>query len=119
MRHGRSAAGRDVAGAINQVEGYLLWQAELHKTRTEAEAFADRMPWLTTAQHEEVVRLYADERLTVTKDYLRTIARRCHELREEYTTRYLQLRRRLLCLSITAVTSAIALWAATLAYSSH
>ncbi|URM89042.1 hypothetical protein LUW75_02300 [Streptomyces sp. MRC013] len=106
-----SAAGRETAAGINRVEGYLLAQAELLRAREEGEAFARRMPWLTTAQHEEVARLYAEDRIELSKKVLRAIADRCVELRGEYTARYVQLRQRLLCLSVASLLIAAALCA--------
>ncbi|MCQ0025328.1 hypothetical protein M4914_21915 [Streptomyces somaliensis DSM 40738] len=106
-----SAASRGTAEGINRIEGYLLAQAELLRAREEGEAFARRMPWLTTAQHEEVARLYAEDRIELSKKVLRAVADRCVELRGEYTARYAQLRQRLLCLSTASLLVAAALCA--------
>ena len=81
---------------IARLEGYLLCQSEISGARAEAEAFAGRLPWLTEAQREEVIRLYAEERLELSRRLLRRIVDRCGELRGEYTARYEELRRRLL-----------------------
>ncbi|MET9801693.1 hypothetical protein [Streptomyces sp. NPDC006368] len=97
------------AADINRVEGYLLRQAELRNAREEGEAFAGRMPWLTTAQHEEVARLYAQDRVELSKKVLRAIAHRCEELRGEYTARYAHLRQRLLCMSVASLISSVSL----------
>ncbi|MDT9682372.1 hypothetical protein RND61_09860 [Streptomyces sp. TRM76323] len=106
-----SATRRETAEGINRVEGYLLAQAELLNAREQGEAFARRMPWLTTAQHEEVARLYAEDRIELSKKVLRTIADRCVELRGEYTARYTRLRQRLLRASIASLLTAAALCA--------
>ncbi|GGQ18604.1 hypothetical protein [Streptomyces roseolilacinus] len=106
-----SVTSRETAEGINRIEGYLLARAELLKAREEGEAFARRMPWLTTAQHEEVARLYAEERVEVSKRALRAVADRCVELRAEYTARYTRLRRRLLCASVASLVTAAALCA--------
>lgn len=111
----------EIESGIARLEGYLLCQRELGDARTEAEAYADRLPWLTSAQREEVVRLYAEERVELSRRMLRRIADRCEELRAEYTARYEELRRRLLyrcvavvlvALTVLAVMGAVALWAA-------
>ncbi|MET9297216.1 hypothetical protein [Streptomyces sp. NPDC003077] len=117
---GREAAGNgavlpahdahDTARGIARVEGYLLWQAERDRARAEAEEFADRMPWLTTAQREEVTRLYREQRLVVARQVLRAIADRCEELREEYTARYETLRRRLVRAGVATLLGAVALF---------
>ncbi|MDN3292979.1 hypothetical protein QWM81_02720 [Streptomyces ficellus] len=98
-----------MAVGINSIEGYLLYQSELSKARAEGEAFAERMPWLTTAQYEEVARLYAQARLEVSTQMVRAIAARCAELRQEYTVRYEALRQRLLCLCVAALVCAATL----------
>lgn len=104
---------RAVTEGINELEGYLLLQANEHTARSEARAFADRLPWLTVAQREEVVRVYAEERMALSIRVLRAVAQRCGELRTQYTERYEELRARttcratacvLLCLSLTVTT---------------
>ncbi|MFD7921069.1 hypothetical protein ACFV3R_17815 [Streptomyces sp. NPDC059740] len=99
----------EAASGIAQLEGYLLWQQELGDARSRAEAFADRMEWLTEGQREEVVRLYAEDHLDLSRAALRRIADRCGELREEYTERYDQLRVRLLCRTTAVVVGMVAL----------
>lgn len=106
-RQTRPTGDHEIAAAINEVEGYLLYQAELQTASEEAEAFVRRMPWLTTAQKEEVARHYADQRIELSKHLIRAIATRCGELRDEYTARYEKLRQRLMCMSAAVlVTSA-------------
>lgn len=104
---------QDTAAGIARLEGFLLCQAEKQRARTEAEAFARRLPWLTTAQQEEVVRHYAEERLAVSRETLRTVAARCAELRDEYTVRYDTFRQRLLCRCVALVLASAALLCAT------
>jgi hypothetical protein len=101
------------AADINRLEGYLLCQAEIRKARSEGEDFARRLPWLTTAQQEEVARHYAQERLATTKQALAAVSARQAELREEYTARYQELRQRLLCRCTALLTAALALCCAT------
>ncbi|GGX73613.1 hypothetical protein [Streptomyces minutiscleroticus] len=101
------------AAAVNQVEGYLLVQAEWDTARREGEEFARRMPWLTTGQHEEVARHYAEQRMLVTRQTLRRIAARADELRGEYQARYDLLRERVMRLAALAVCAAV-LWSACL-----
>ncbi|MEU0271697.1 hypothetical protein [Streptomyces sp. NPDC006307] len=109
----------DVASGINRLEGYLLYQSELNRARIEGDAFARRMPWLTTAQHEEVARLYAQQRLEVSKAVLREVAGRCAELRREYGARYETLRQRLLCRCAATLLCSAALCAAAVALAAH
>lgn len=90
----------DTAEGIARIEGYLLFQAEMRKARQEAEDFADRLPWLTAGQREDVVRHYAQARVAVSQQTLRAVAARCAELRRQYTARYESLRLRLLCVAV-------------------
>jgi hypothetical protein len=103
------ASQHEIESGIAQLEGYLLCQSEISGARAEAEAFVGRLPWLTGAQRDEVVRLYAEDRMELSRRLLRRIVDRGHELRAEYTARYEELRRRLLCLCAALVLSGLAL----------
>ncbi|MGY1433835.1 hypothetical protein [Streptomyces reniochalinae] len=102
-------AARQTAADINRIEGYLLLQAERGEAEAQAEAFAARMPWLTTGQRDEVVRLYTADRMALTRRVLHGLTERCAELREEYSARYLHLRRRVLARATLVLLLAIAL----------
>ncbi|WP_165984132.1 hypothetical protein [Streptomyces sp. YIM 98790] len=93
---------------VEQLEGYLRARAEAAVARRDGEALADRMPWLTTAQREEFVRLYAEDRIGLTRCTLRALTRRCRELRAEYEARYAELRRRLLTVIVAVLLGALA-----------
>ncbi|MFE2537146.1 hypothetical protein, partial [Streptomyces sp. NPDC059371] len=95
------------------VEGFLLLQAQYEAAQREAQRFTERMPWLTTAQQEEVIRQYVQERRHLTRLTLTAVAWRSHRLREEYEARYALLRVRLLKLSAVAVCGAL-VWTACL-----
>ena len=94
------------------MEGYLLAQSRLLEARTHATMFADRMPWLTSAQYEEVVSLYTEDHIAVSHRALEAVVARAGELRAEYTARYELLRRRLLCAGLTTLTGStcVFLW---------
>ncbi|MFF9094586.1 hypothetical protein ACF1AY_09060 [Streptomyces sp. NPDC014776] len=92
----RSLARRQAAVLANEVEGFLLAEADRERARRDAEAFCARLPWLTTAQAEEVARLYTEEHIELTRQRLRQTLRRAAELRQEYEARYAELRHRLL-----------------------
>lgn len=108
MRAGHPAAG-EAARGINRIEGYLLAQAERDRARAEAEAFADRLPWLTAGERDEVVRLYAAERMELCRRVLHGVSDRCAELREEYTEHYGRLRRRLFTRTTVLLLTALCL----------
>lgn len=86
---------QEVADGLHALEGYLLWQAEAVRARDRARAFTEGLPWLTTAQREEVERVYAADHLHRAEDALRAVAERCDRLRAEYGGAYARLRRRL------------------------
>ncbi|MGW7268561.1 hypothetical protein [Streptomyces sp. NPDC054842] len=94
--HGRDPLPRTAAAGLDDLEGFLMVQAEYQAAEREARAFTDRMPWLTTAQREEVARQYVAERVRLNERTLSTIAGRTRELRGEYEARYALLRTRLL-----------------------
>lgn len=100
---------QETASGIAALEGYLLAQAEISDARREAEAFADRLPWLTSAERAEVVRLYSAERLELSRRFLRRVTERSHELRAQYSARYEQLRRRVLCTGAGLLLGAVGL----------
>ncbi|WP_069812353.1 hypothetical protein [Streptomyces sp. TP-A0874] len=100
---------RDIEAGIAQLEGYLRSQTDIAEAQQAAEEFADHLPWLTTDQRAELVGLYTEDRLVLTRQYLRRVVGRCTELRAEYSERYEELRRRLICLTVTAVLGSIAL----------
>ncbi|KOG42621.1 hypothetical protein AQJ84_31970 [Streptomyces resistomycificus] len=81
---------------VDEVEGYLLARAHHARARREAEAFCSHLPWLTAAQAEDVTHHYVRERTQLTRRMLLDTAERAAELRQEYETRYADLRRTLL-----------------------
>ncbi|GGW66113.1 hypothetical protein [Streptomyces caelestis] len=80
----------------DEAEGYLLAHAHREDARREAEELCARMPWLTTAQADELTCHYVRRRLDVTRQLLRSTVRRAEELRQEYESRYAALRHTLL-----------------------
>ncbi|MER7346204.1 hypothetical protein ABT390_12505 [Streptomyces aurantiacus] len=81
---------------ISEIEGHLLAEAARAESRAAAEAFAQRLDWLTPAERAEVERLYAEDHLSLTRQTWRHIAGRCLDLRGEYESRYRALRQRVL-----------------------
>ncbi|OON82615.1 hypothetical protein [Streptomyces tsukubensis] len=96
----------DSAHGLVQLEGYLLWNSEVEEARRRAGLFCEQLPWLTTAQREDVERVYTDDRLAASKAMLVHVSERATELRGEYSARYEQLKKR--CVA-TAVVGAGAL----------
>jgi hypothetical protein len=82
------------ADLVNQVEGYLLWQARVAEAEQRARAFTEPLQWLTTAQREEIEQHYVRECLLRARADLQRVAERCRALRAEYEERYRQLRAR-------------------------
>jgi hypothetical protein len=99
------------AAAVNEIEGFLLLQAEYDVAERDAHHFTGRMPWLTTAQAEDVTCQYLAERTRLTEQTLGVIVRRSSLLRDEYEARYALLRSRMLKLSAATLCAAL-LWTA-------
>ncbi|MDQ1015629.1 hypothetical protein [Streptomyces afghaniensis] len=98
MRRGRHEAPYDDPrhALADEAEGYLLAHLHRDRARREAEELCARMPWLTTAQAEELTGHYVRRRLDVTRQLLHGTVRRAEELRQEYESRYAALRHALL-----------------------
>ncbi|MBT2394460.1 hypothetical protein [Streptomyces sp. ISL-100] len=86
---------------LAQLEGYLLWSAEVAEARRHADRFTEQLPWLTTAQREDVERVYTAERLAASRAMLVRVSARGTTLRAEYTERYRQLKTR--CVTVSVV----------------
>ncbi|MFI8437254.1 hypothetical protein ACIGJO_26640 [Streptomyces sp. NPDC079020] len=95
----------DSARGLAQLEGYLLWNAEIEEARRQARRLTGQLPWLTTAQREDVERVYLMERMAGCRESLTRITGRAAELRGEYTERYEQLRARCVAASVVAVSA--------------
>ncbi|MEK2475453.1 MULTISPECIES: hypothetical protein [Streptomyces] len=114
----RTGGGEDLrmAEAINDIEGYLLWEAEQERARSQAEEFCARLPWLTDSQREDVLRHYCRERREVSRSYLERVAARSASLRAEYEGVYRTLRRRMVAALLSVgVLAVLTLTALTLA----
>ncbi|MGW0333237.1 hypothetical protein ACWD0J_15430 [Streptomyces sp. NPDC003011] len=92
----RRAAKDERSELANTVEGYLLARTHHDQAQREAEDLCARMPWLTSAQAEDVTRHYLRQRIDLTRQMLLTTTERAGRLREEYEDRYASLRRELL-----------------------
>ncbi|MGW0084638.1 cytochrome C oxidase subunit I [Streptomyces sp. NPDC003393] len=91
------------AHVVNQVEGYLLWQARVAEAEERARAFTEPLEWLTTAQREEIEQHYVRDCLLRARADLQRVAERCRSLRGEYEERYARLRARCVAFLIAAV----------------
>ncbi|MGW3660386.1 hypothetical protein ACWD6R_34185 [Streptomyces sp. NPDC005151] len=91
------------ARGLAQMEGYLLWNTEVEEARRRAARFTGELPWLTTAQCEEVERVYTADRIAASRAMLSRISARAIELRGEYNDRYRALRAR--CVATAVVTA--------------
>ena len=57
----------DPAAGIDEIERFLAAHTEYRRARQVAEAFADRMPQLTTGERGQLVLLYAREHLAASR----------------------------------------------------
>ncbi|WP_280885339.1 hypothetical protein [Streptomyces sp. LBL] len=74
------------------IEGYLLAHTHHQQAHREAEHLCARMPWLTSAQAEDLTRHYVRRRIDLTGQMLLTTTERAAQLRQEYEDRYAALR---------------------------
>ncbi|MFI8849152.1 hypothetical protein [Streptomyces sp. 891-h] len=103
----RTDATGEAARGVAELERYLLRQTETHNAQQDAVCFAAELPGLTSAQREQIIRLYVHDR--------RALARRTQELietaLEEHTAElqaaYAVLRRRM-CVTVSALITALA-----------
>lgn len=102
----------------SQVEGYLLIQAERQQALRDAAALCARLPWLTSAQSEDLTSRYCEQRVHLTHRRLQAVATRADQLREEYEARYAALRRTLLKRHVVCATLLL-ICAGTLSTCSH
>ncbi|MFI9345233.1 hypothetical protein ACIG0D_28810 [Streptomyces sp. NPDC052773] len=113
MRHDRDrTASTDTAStdtaSTHTVEGYLLARAHHDQAHREAGLLCSRMPWLTSAQADDVTRHYVEQRLEATRCMLRETVDRAARLRQEYEDRYAALRRDLLTRHTAAACAVLA-----------
>lgn len=94
------------ARGLAKMEGYLLWNAEVEQARRLARRFTDQLPWLTTAQREDVERVYTAERTAESRVVLARISARALQLRGEYTERYRRLRARCVAAAVVCAGAA-------------
>ncbi|MFD7446413.1 hypothetical protein [Streptomyces sp. NPDC059909] len=99
----------ETAAGINRIEGYLLVHSRIEEARRDAEKFADQMYWLTSSQRAEIVNLYTQDRMAVTKRSLEMTASRAKELRQEYAARYAALKQRLLSIFVATLVMSLTL----------
>lgn len=86
--------GADARALVRDLEGLLLVEAARAEGRAAAERFADRLPWLTDGQREDLERHYTEEHLLLARRAWDRTAARSRELRAEYEEAYRVLQRR-------------------------
>jgi hypothetical protein len=113
----------EAAAGIAELEGYLSWQAEVGTARCTAAAFTADLPWLTTAQREELAERYVRDRLRLTHRFQAALAEHRRtlqvELEAEYATRYQQSRQRLICATLCTLAALASFSLTTLLLTSH
>ncbi|CAL9652575.1 hypothetical protein [Streptomyces sp. enrichment culture] len=83
----------EVSALVAEAEGHLMAQAHIDEARREAEELCAGLPWLTSAQAEDLMHRYVQRRLDFTRRMLRSTVERAAQLRQEYEARYAALRR--------------------------
>jgi hypothetical protein len=87
--------GREVPPSV-EMEAHLIAHTHRERARQEARELCARMPWLTSAQAEDLARHYVPLRIGLSRRMLREVTERADQLRREYEARYQELRRDLL-----------------------
>ncbi|MGW0556746.1 hypothetical protein ACWDZ6_21515 [Streptomyces sp. NPDC002926] len=97
----------DPKAGIERLERYLATESERNQARKAAEAFADRMPCLTWAERQQLLRLYTGERLAEAQRLRNRLAQQeaAHEARERLRGRCIKV-----ALLLGAVSAALTLW---------
>lgn len=103
----RDETGEAKAGMV-RLEGYLMSEAALREAREEANAFAQRLTWLGPGEQHEIAGLLAEHHLKGKREMLAAVVVRSEQLKAEYEARYEQLRRRLVCATVTSVAGTVA-----------
>jgi len=96
---------KDNERGLRQVEGFLMWHAEVAQAQRDARAFTEKLPWLTTAQREEVERVYVDDRTAASRVMFQRICDRAVELRAEYAGNYVRMKAR--CVAAAATVTGV------------
>ncbi|WP_037606088.1 hypothetical protein [Streptacidiphilus rugosus] len=86
---------------------FLVWQAETTDARSAAHRFTEKLPRLTAAQRDEVIRVCTADRLDASRNSIRHLAERSRAMQREYVARYGTLRARLLGWSLAATVGAV------------
>lgn len=105
----RRAAEMQLDQAVNEIEGFLLWEAEKDRARSRAADFCAGLPWLTDTQRREVELRYCQDQRETSRAYLERIAARSAALRTEYEGVYRALRRRLITGLLAGTVAVVAL----------
>ncbi|MFJ2919079.1 hypothetical protein [Streptomyces sp. NPDC087307] len=93
----------DTTRGLVRLQGYLVWSAEVEEARRRAARFTDELPWLTTAQREDVERVYTADRLAASRATLCRVSARAAALRGEYEARYRVLKARCVATGVVLV----------------
>lgn len=94
--HARRRSSEVAAELAAEAEGFLMARTHWTEARQEAQSLCASLPWLTTAQTEELTRHYITHRIALSRRMLTATVQRADELRREYEERYQELRRNLL-----------------------
>ncbi|HSA49442.1 MAG TPA: hypothetical protein VLH10_04925 [Yinghuangia sp.] len=97
----------EVRDGLAALDGYLYWQGRLAAAHHHAQAIADRLPWLSAAEREDLVRVLATAHTDMARATVRHICDRADQLRAEYEERYRRLRCRLVSVTAVVLTAAL------------
>ncbi|MBO8198353.1 hypothetical protein JW613_08540 [Streptomyces smyrnaeus] len=96
----------EAARGVAELESYLLRQTETHNAQHDAACFAAELPWLTSAQRKQVIRLYVRDRKALARQTQKLIETALEQRAAEVATAYEALRRRM-CLTVSVLIIAL------------
>jgi hypothetical protein len=107
----RRAAGAGAADeaeqGINDLEGHLLWAAEIAGAHGAGEQFASQFDWATTDERDDLARVYAEQRLRDSHQLIERTADRARCLRAQYEHRWQQVQSRLVLIVLLTLVAII------------
>lgn len=90
-----ASAVRQVERGIRDLEGHLLWAAEVAGSLQAGQNFASRFGWATTDEREDLASGYTDQRLEDSRQMIDRLAQRSSALQTQYENRWQEVKTRL------------------------
>ncbi len=106
-RDATAQSGQEVERGIRDLEGHLLWAAEIAGARGAGQDFASRFAWATTAEREDLADAYAEQRLEDSRQMIERVAERARVLQSQYEHRWQHVKSRLVLGALLALAAVV------------